>query len=164
MIVFITTILVGLFFPLVIYLIQATRSVGVSILVLSLVGINGSMMIPAVLNYFQDKFPPRIKITAMSFAYNISLAIFGGMAPAVSTALFKVSKIAPSFPVPATAVLALIGMCFAVNILPASEIVEETDSFTVSVGHENELSPPELDPLSRPLLIDESLSTHNNVL
>src|SRR5581483_11154895 len=56
-----------------------------------------------------ELFPTRTRGIGMSFGYSISVTIFGGFAPFVSTWLIEVtgSKLAPSFYLMATALLSL---------------------------------------------------------
>eukprot|EP00565_Helicotheca_tamesis_P003496 CAMPEP_0185736534 /NCGR_PEP_ID=MMETSP1171-20130828/28154_1 /TAXON_ID=374046 /ORGANISM="Helicotheca tamensis, Strain CCMP826" /LENGTH=113 /DNA_ID=CAMNT_0028407185 /DNA_START=291 /DNA_END=628 /DNA_ORIENTATION=+ len=59
-------------------------------------------------------FPPSIRLTSFSFAYNFSEAIFGGFTPAVATALTsKYGSTAPGYMITVLSVLALLGLWIA---------------------------------------------------
>ena len=105
-----STVMIGICDPLTIILIDRVRSTIVSFLAIVITGCLTSFYTPAVLIYFQDKFPQDIKVTAMSFGYNISVAIFGGFAPAIATGLLKVGRIAPATMAAIAASITLLGI------------------------------------------------------
>ena len=113
--VIITASLTGAFFPLGLYWIKKTRSPGIAFVVLSIIGIISSIQTPAVFCFFHDKFPPATRVTAMSFSYNVCLAIFGGSSPAVSTAIYKLNSLAPGYLATSTSILSIIGMSIAIH-------------------------------------------------
>jgi len=55
-------------------------------------------------------FPPEVRFTGISFSYNLSYAVFGGLTPVVITLIMKLTPMAPAYYVLALALLgALIG-------------------------------------------------------
>uniref|UniRef100_A0A7S4QKX4 Major facilitator superfamily (MFS) profile domain-containing protein n=1 Tax=Ditylum brightwellii TaxID=49249 RepID=A0A7S4QKX4_9STRA len=66
------------------------------------------------LPWIVKSFPPSVRLTSMSFAYNLSVGIFGGFSPAVATALVsKFGSSAPGYMVTILAFFALLGLCVA---------------------------------------------------
>jgi MFS transporter, MHS family, proline/betaine transporter len=61
-----------------------------------------------------EAFPTRIRYTALSVSYGLSVAIFGGFAPFISTALIGATgnAIAPAYYVIFGGVVGLIAVCF----------------------------------------------------
>ena len=61
-----------------------------------------------------EAFPTRVRYTALSVSYGLSVAIFGGFAPFIGTALISVtgSPIAPAYYVMFGGVLGLIAIWF----------------------------------------------------
>lgn len=108
---------IGIFDPLTIILIDRFRNTIVSFFALFITGCLTSFYTPAVLLYFQDKFPPEIKVTAMSFGYNLSVAIFGGFSPAIATGLLKVGRMAPAVMAAVVAAISLLGICLSEKYL-----------------------------------------------
>ena len=53
-------------------------------------------------------FPPEVRFTGISFSYNVSYAIFGGLTPIVVTVLMGVSPLAPSWYVLALSLMGLV--------------------------------------------------------
>ncbi|MFD1260504.1 MFS transporter [Entomomonas asaccharolytica] len=53
-------------------------------------------------------FPPAIRFTGLSFAYNLSYAIFGGLTPMITGAWLHHNAMAPAYYVSITAILALL--------------------------------------------------------
>lgn len=53
-------------------------------------------------------FPPTIRFTGLSFAYNLSYAIFGGLTPMIAGAWLHHTAMAPAYYVTLTSILALI--------------------------------------------------------
>lgn len=129
---------------------------------LAILGILISIMLPAVPFYFLYKFPESTKVTTMNLSYNLSLAIFGGMSPALSTAIFKLDPLAPGYYVVATAILSIISLYFAKDLpsyRPArnhdnddSNVTEPIDNF-VEVPFES--TSGSLSSLSAPLLMED---------
>jgi MFS family permease len=72
------------------------------------VGVVG--VIPSVL---VRAFPPAVRFSGVSFAYNIAYAIFGGLTPLIVGALLKFSPLAPAHYV---AALCLVGIAVALTI------------------------------------------------
>ena len=63
--------------------------------------------IVAVVPYVMiNAFPPRIRFTGVSFSYNISYAIFGGLTPLIVTSLLKFDPLAPAHYIGAVCFLA----------------------------------------------------------
>jgi hypothetical protein len=52
-------------------------------------------------------FPPEVRFTGISFSYNVSYAIFGGLTPIVVTVLMGVSPMAPAWYVLALSLMGL---------------------------------------------------------
>jgi MHS family proline/betaine transporter-like MFS transporter len=61
-----------------------------------------------------EEFPARVRFTALSVSYGLSVAIFGGFAPFIGTALIKAtgSPTAPAYYVIAGGVVGLIAVFF----------------------------------------------------
>ncbi len=53
-------------------------------------------------------FPPAVRFSGISFSYNVSYAIFGGLTPVVVTLLMSVSPLAPAWYVLALSLLGLV--------------------------------------------------------
>ena len=53
-------------------------------------------------------FPPEVRFTGISFSYNLSYAIFGGLTPIAVTVLMGVSPMAPAWYVLALSVMGLV--------------------------------------------------------
>ena len=53
-------------------------------------------------------FPPEVRFTGISFSYNVSYAIFGGLTPIVVTVLMGVSPLAPAWYVLALSLMGLV--------------------------------------------------------
>lgn len=53
-------------------------------------------------------FPPAIRFSGLSFAYNIAYAIFGGLTPIITGFWLQQSHLAPVYYVSAVAVLAIL--------------------------------------------------------
>jgi len=84
-------------------------------------------------------FPPEIRLTSVSLAFNISISIWGGFAPLVSTILAdRVSLIAPGFLVMVAGLFSLFGLW-----LGSKEFKNRTDHiFNPSLNSENNLQSP----------------------
>ncbi|WP_426142444.1 MFS transporter [Pseudomonas sp. DWP3-1-2] len=59
-------------------------------------------------------FPPAVRFSGLSFSYNLSYAIFGGLTPMVVTFMLKASPMAPAWYV---AILCAMGMAMGVYLL-----------------------------------------------
>ena len=145
-----TASLTGVFFPFGLYWIKTSRNPGIAFVVLSIIGMLGSIQTPAVFCFFHDKFPPATRVTSMSFSYNISLAIFGGSSPAVSTAIYKLNSLAPGYLAASTSILSIIGMTIAIH--KTTKYPEQVDSDTSTTSDMN---------LSAPLLENRIPSVEN---
>jgi MHS family proline/betaine transporter-like MFS transporter len=79
---------------------------------MSLLKAGYSGVLPALLS---ELFPTATRGVGMSFGYSISVTIFGGFAPAISTWLIEVTgtKLAPSFYLMATAFISLTALAIA---------------------------------------------------
>jgi len=69
-------------------------------------------VMPAIMS---EAFPASVRYTGLSVSYNLSMAIFGGTAPLVSTWLIKVSGgniLMPAYYLIATAIIAIITLLF----------------------------------------------------
>ncbi|MDU6453831.1 MAG: MFS transporter, partial [Enterobacter hormaechei] len=53
-------------------------------------------------------FPPEVRFTGISFSYNVSYAIFGGLTPIVVTVLMGLSPLAPAWYVLALSLMGLV--------------------------------------------------------
>jgi len=53
-------------------------------------------------------FPPEVRFTGISFSYNVSYAIFGGLTPIAVTVLMGVSPLAPAWYVLALSLMGLV--------------------------------------------------------
>jgi hypothetical protein len=53
-------------------------------------------------------FPPEVRFTGISFSYNVSYAIFGGLTPIAVTMLMGVSPMAPAWYVLALSLMGLV--------------------------------------------------------
>ncbi len=56
-------------------------------------------------------FPPEVRFTGISFSYNVSYAIFGGLTPIVVTVLMGLSPFAPAWYVLALSLMGLVLGC-----------------------------------------------------
>lgn len=61
-------------------------------------------------------FPPKIRFTGLSFAYNLAYAIFGGLTPMITGIWLSHSAMAPAYYVSITSLLAI-----AITILPLAQ-------------------------------------------
>mmetsp|Transcript_17362 Transcript_17362/g.23933 ORF Transcript_17362/g.23933 Transcript_17362/m.23933 type:complete len:509 (-) Transcript_17362:323-1849(-) len=87
-------------------------------------GIILSIWYGAMLPWIVKSFPPSVRLTSVSFAYNLSTGIFGGFSPAIATALAsRHDASAPGFFITVLSVFALLGLYIA----PKSKI-EETSA------------------------------------
>jgi len=69
-------------------------------------------IMPAIMT---EAFPAKVRYTGLSVSYNLSMALFGGTAPLVSTWLIKVSGgnvLMPAYYLIATAIIAIITLLF----------------------------------------------------
>ena len=116
----IATGVLGTLFPLGLFILELNKNAFWVVFFQSLIGSHRMLLAICYAVYFEEKFHPSIRVTSMSFSFNMSFAIFGGFSPAISTLLQKVQIIAPSYLVSGTAVLALLGIWFSVNYHPPS--------------------------------------------
>jgi MHS family proline/betaine transporter-like MFS transporter len=83
-----------------------------------------------------EMFPTRIRYTALSVSYGFAVAIFGGFAPLISTALVRMTgdQLAPAFYVMAAGVVSFIATLFVVE--RAGKPLPEEDHPAPAMGHE----------------------------
>jgi MHS family proline/betaine transporter-like MFS transporter len=83
-----------------------------------------------------EMFPTRIRYTALSVSYGFAVAIFGGFAPLISTALVKVTgdQLAPAFYVMAAGAVSFIATLFVTE--RAGRPLPEEDHPAPTMGHE----------------------------
>ena len=112
-----------LLFPLGFHLMQTTKNSYCAGAVMTIVGIfNGAINPAAMFTFFFEKFPSKIRMTAMGFAYNIGAAIFGGLSPFVATMLHKYDHFAPAYLIIGTGCLALSGLAGAITYFPPQDM------------------------------------------
>lgn len=70
-------------------------------------------VIGAVPYFMVRAFPPAVRFSGLSFAYNVSYAVFGGMTPVVVSLLLPVDKLAPAHYVMG---VALLGCLLAIRV------------------------------------------------
>jgi predicted MFS family arabinose efflux permease len=85
-------------------------SVLLPIYVLAGIGAGGAVLTPLVM---VRVFPPAVRFTGVSFSYNISYAVFGGVTPIVVSWLAHLNKLGPAHYVAAVTVLGLVATLMA---------------------------------------------------
>ncbi|MBK5071886.1 MFS transporter [Budviciaceae bacterium CWB-B4] len=74
-------------------------------------------------------FPAEVRFSGISFSYNVSYAIFGGLTPICVTSLMKLTPMAPAYYVLALSVMGILLGIYLRNDLRATDnIVEHSDS------------------------------------
>ncbi|MBV7537585.1 MFS transporter [Duganella sp. sic0402] len=87
-------------------------------LLLPLYGLTGFCVgvVGAVPRVLVQAFPPQVRFSGLSFSYNLSYAIFGGLTPIIVTLMLKNDPLGPAYYVIA---VCLIGMLTALFVRPA---------------------------------------------
>ena len=124
--------LFGMFFPLLIYLIEKFRNPLLCGILLTLAGFGGAISAPCIFLYFEKKFPQNKRVTTIYFAMQTSSAVFGGFAPAIATVLFKINKLLPSAMTTITAIISLTALYFTETRLP----IYEDDASSVNATYD----------------------------
>ena len=125
----------GLLFPLLIFLIVKFRNPIFCGVLLTLAGFCGAISAPGIFLYFEKKFPPKNRVTTISFAMHTSSAVFGGFAPAIATVLFKINRFCPSIMTTGVAIISLAALYLAETRLPIYE--NETSLVNDTTDSEN---------------------------
>jgi len=148
-----------LLFPLGFHLMQTTKNPYVAGASMTIIGIfNGAINPAAMFTFFFDKFPSKIRMTAMGFSYNIGAAVFGGLSPAVATLLHKYDHFAPSYLIIGAGCLSLSGLAGAITYFPPHDMFLRLSS-EISISESPDVLQPMLqinlahtDDIQTPLL------------
>jgi MFS family permease len=83
-------------------------------LLLPLYGVTGFFVgvVGAVPSILVQAFPPQVRFSGLSFSYNLSYAIFGGLTPVVVTLMLKNDPLAPAYYVIAVCLLGTLTALF----------------------------------------------------
>lgn len=95
-------------------------------------------------------FPPEVRFTGISFSYNVSYAIFGGLTPIAVTVLMGVSPMAPAWYVLALSVMGLVlgfWLRQAGDVVPARRARQRISVFHQSVERCGQTARSALHPL-----------------
>lgn len=95
----------------------------------ALLAIYSGPMIPWLIR----NFPPHVRLTSLSFGYNVAVMLCGGFAPTVATLLVdNVSNSSPGFMLTILAVVSWIGIC----IIPKKEDFHDEDGAELKLQEE----------------------------
>ncbi|TCP46839.1 MFS transporter [Tamaricihabitans halophyticus] len=90
----------------------AGRSFTVLLVGMALLGLLKARYFGALPSVMADTFPARTRATGLSFSYNTTVSIFGGLTPMIATSLIALtnSSIAPGYYILATACVSIVAL------------------------------------------------------
>lgn len=91
------------------------------------IGVGGVVLVPLVM---VRAFPPGVRFTGVSFSYNISYAVFGGITPLLASWLAHLNRLGPAHYVAAVTLFGLLAILMAPTTLSVEEEIPNRESRT----------------------------------